>query len=95
MHWALNPSLVSWAYELTKGVSLLDTDEARAHRAQYVGFPAALRAPSVIIGDSFGSCRYCHGAVMNRWAMDWTAPYTDGKGVMAMTNMEDQGSPPH
>jgi len=91
MQWALDPSLVEWAYELTKNTALLDTPEAKAHRALYVGFPEALKPPQVLIGDSFGSCRYWHGAVMNRWATDWTAIYTDGKGLMTMTNMEDQG----
>ena len=28
---------------------------------------------------------------MNRWATDWTGLYTGGKGIMAMTNMEDHG----
>jgi purine nucleoside permease len=91
MAWTLNPALVAWAFDLTKSVSLLDAPEAKAHRALYTAFPAALQPPRVFLGDSFGSCRYWHGAVMNRWAMDWTALYTDGRGVMAMSNMEDQG----
>lgn len=91
MQWALNPALVAWAFEITKETPLLDTPEAMAHRALYVGFPAALRPPHVLLGDTFGSCRYWHGAVMNRWATDWTSLYTDGKGLMAMSNMEDQG----
>ena len=91
MSWKLNPGLVEWAFERTKTTQLFDTPEAKAHRALYKGFPAALSEPRVLIGDSFGSCRYWHGDVMNRWATDWTALYTDGKGVMAMTNMEDHG----
>jgi purine nucleoside permease len=91
MQWMLNPPLVQWAFDFTKSTELLDTPEAQAHRALYSGFPAALQPPRVLIGDSFGSCRYWHGATMNRWAMDWTAVYTDGKGIMAMSNMEDQG----
>lgn len=91
MHWVLNPSLVAWAFEFSKDTPLLDTIEAQEHRALYVGFPAALQPPRVLLGDTFGSCRYWHGAVMNQWATDWTALYTDGKGVMAMSNMEDQG----
>lgn len=91
MAWALNPALVEWAYELTKNVELFDTPEAKAHRALYVGFPAALAPPRVIYGDSFASCRYWHGARMQHWADDWTKLYTDGKGSAAMTNMEDHG----
>ncbi len=91
MQWTLNPALVQWAFDFTKDTPLLDTPEAKAHRALYAGFPAALQPPRVLIGDSFGSCRYWHGAVMNRWASDWTGLYTGGKGIMAMTNMEDHG----
>jgi purine nucleoside permease len=91
MQWTLNPSLVEWAFALTKDTPLLDSPEAKAHRSLYVGFGPALQPPSVVIGDSFGSCRYWHGAVMNRWATDWTKLYTNGLGKMAMTNMEDHG----
>jgi purine nucleoside permease len=91
MAWTLNPSLVQWAYGLTKDVGLLDTPEAKAHRALYTGFPAALAPPRVLYGDSFACCRYWHGARMQQWAEDWTKLYTNGEGVCAMTNMEDHG----
>ena len=91
MQWTLNPALVAWAYGLTKDTVLLDSPEAKAHRALYLGFPAALASPSVLYGDSFASCRYWHGAVMQQWATDWTKLYTDGEGICAMTNMEDHG----
>lgn len=45
----------------------------------------------MLLGESFASCRYWHGAVMQEWADDWTSFYTDGKGLCAMTNMEDHG----
>lgn len=91
MAWTLNPALVDWAYGLTKDVVLYDDATAQAHRAQYIGFPAALAAPKVFIGDSFASSRYWHGARMQHWADDWTRLYTAGKGSAAMTNMEDHG----
>lgn len=91
MAWTLNPALVDWAYALTKDVVLYDDDTARAHRALYAGFPAALAGPKVLIGDSFGSCRYWHGARMQQWADDWTRLYTKGQGRCAMSNMEDHG----
>jgi purine nucleoside permease len=91
MQWQLNPALVQWAYGLTKNIELLDTPEAKAHRALYTTFPEALKPPHVLLGDSFGSCRYWHGAVMQKWADDWTRLYTDGTGACAMSNMEDQG----
>ena len=91
MAWTLNPALVQWAYGLTRDLVLADSPEAKAHRAQYKGFPAAAQAPRVLLGDSFASCRYWHGAVMQKWADDWTALYTQGAGSAAMTNMEDHG----
>jgi len=91
MAWTLNAGLVQWAYGLTKDVELYDTPEARAHRALYVGFPAALAPPRVFLGDSFASSRYWHGARMQQWADDWTKLYTGGQGTCAMTNMEDHG----
>ncbi len=92
MSWALNPGLVGWAYSKTKDIVLADSPAAAAHRALYAkDFPAAARGPVVLIGDSFASCRYWHGAVMQRWADEWTALHTDGRGVCAMSNMEDHG----
>ncbi len=91
MAWTMNPALVQWAYELSKDVPLADTPEAREHRALYTGYPNALKPAFVLIGDSFGSDRYWHGAVMQRWASDWTRLYTGGAGRFAMTDMEDQG----
>lgn len=91
MQWTLNPALVAWAFGLTRNVTLLDTPAAQAHRALYKTYPAALQPPSVLLGDSFASCRYWHGARMQKWAEDWTAIYTDGAGVCAMSNMEDHG----
>jgi purine nucleoside permease len=91
MQWTLNPALVQWAFALTKDVALSDSPEAQAHRALYVGFPAALKPPGVLLGDSFASCRYWHGAIMQRWAEDWTKLYTGGEGICAMSDMEDQG----
>jgi len=91
MQWTLNPALTQWAYDLTKATPLTDSREAQAHRALYKDFPAALRPPSVLLGDSFASCRYWHGAMMQHWAEDWTKIYTEGQGICAMTNMEDHG----
>jgi purine nucleoside permease len=91
MAWTLNPALVAWAFALTKDVALLDSPEAQKHRALYRDFPAGSRPPQVLLGDSFASCRYWHGAVMQNWADNWTALYTKGAGSAAMTNMEDHG----
>jgi len=92
MSWTLNPGLVAWAYARTKDLALADSPAAAANRALYApDFPAVARGPVVLLGDSFAAGRYWHGATMQRWADDWTALYTDGKGLCAMTNMEDHG----
>src|SRR5882724_10924653 len=47
MVYHLDPSLVDWAWRLTKDVTLPDTPEIAKSRAAYVGFPQALRPPFV------------------------------------------------
>jgi len=91
MAWKLNPQLVNWAYELTKDTVIPDTDVAKKHRAKFTAWKPAQEPPKVILGDSFGSCRYWHGITMTKWANDWTKLYTDGEGDFVMSNMEDQG----
>jgi purine nucleoside permease len=91
MQWTLNPSLVAWAYELTKAVPIPDSDEMKKLRASYRGYPNAQKPPSVMLGESLGSSRYWHGKAMTRWANDWTRIWTNGQGNFVMTDMEDQG----
>jgi purine nucleoside permease len=91
MSWTMNPALVQWAFHLTEHTELVDTPEAQKFRALYSAYPNALKPPSVLIGDSFCSCRYWHGAIMQKWATDWDKIYTNGEGQFAMTAMEDQG----
>jgi|CZKI01.1.fsa_nt_gi purine nucleoside permease len=91
MAYPLDPALVGWAYALTKDVQIPDSDQMRAYRASYGGFPNAQRPPFVLCGETFGSCRYWHGKAMTQWASDWTRLWTNGKGVFAMSDMEDQG----
>jgi purine nucleoside permease len=91
MAYLLNPSLVSWAFDLTKDTPIPDTDDMKAYRATYTGFPNAQKPPFVLTGETFGSCRYWHGKAMTQWAEDWTRLWTDDKGVFAMSDMEDQG----
>lgn len=91
MSWTLNPGLVRWAYGLSKDVPLVDTPAAQKLRALYVDYPQAQKPPSVLIGDSFATCRYWHGAVMSKWASDWDRLFTGGEGRFAMTDTDDQG----
>jgi len=89
--YRLRPSLVHWAYELTKDVTLADDDGLAANRAPFKEFPHALVKPSVSEGDSMGSDRFWSGAIMTRWAEDWVRLYTRGEGALAIADCEDQG----
>ncbi len=92
MAFPLNPALVKWAYELTKDTAIPDSADMKSFRALYVGLPNAQKPPFVLYGESFGTSRYWHGKTLTLWARDWTKLWTDGKGELAMADMEDQGT---
>jgi purine nucleoside permease len=87
----LNPSLVKWAYELTKDVPIPSNDSMRAFCSKYEGYPNAGKPPIVIMADSMGVDRFWFGDVMTRWAEDWVRIYTRGKGTYAICDCEDAG----
>jgi purine nucleoside permease len=87
----LNPSLVKWAYELTKDVRIPDSDAVRAFGRRFEGYPSAQKAPFIVMGDSIGGDRFFHGAIMTRWAEDWDRIYTRGAGTLAISDCEDAG----
>lgn len=90
----LNDALVSWAYELTKGVELPDTPEIRERRLQYlpgVKDAPAHRPPFVLRGDDLSAGTFWHGKLMNAWAQRWVKYQTDGKGTYVVCGMEDTG----
>ena len=88
----LQPSLVQWAYELTKDTPIPDGPEITAFRQQFDGYPNAVKAPFVLIGDAMGSSTYWHGDIFNRWANDWVKLYSEDQGNFVMTAMEDNGT---
>ncbi|HEX9785725.1 MAG TPA: purine nucleoside permease [Opitutaceae bacterium] len=88
----LNAPLVEWAYQLTKGIDLGDTEGIKARRAAYVGFPNAQRPPFVLKGDNLAAMTYWHGRLMNQWANNWVSYHTHGKGNYVTTAMEDTGT---
>ena len=89
--YQINPSLVTWAYGLTKGIALTDNDALAAWRAKFTGFPNAQKAPSVIEGTSLGTDKFWHGPIMNHWGEDWVSMYTRNAAPMVMSDCEDQG----
>lgn len=90
-NYTLNAKLAAWAYAQTKDLKLGDDPKVASYRAEYVGYPNALRPPFVIMGDSFASDYFWHGKVMTEFARNWVRLYTEGKGEFAMTDMEDSG----
>lgn len=90
--YALNPSLLRWAYALTKDTPLADTDSVRGFRARYRDHPKAQQPPAVLIGSNLASSTYWHGRLLNAWANDWVAYYTEGRGNYVTTAMEDTGT---
>ncbi len=90
--YRLNPDLVQWAYALTKDTPLLETAAVREFRARFTDYPAAQRPPSVLIGSTLSSSTYWHGKLLDQWANDWVAYYTEGRGNYVTTAMEDTGT---
>jgi purine nucleoside permease len=91
MVYTLNPSLVEWAYGLSKDTPIPDSPAMKALRAKFVGYPNGQRPPFVLIGDALGSSRFWSGKIMTQWATDWTTLWTKGTGTFVMTAMEEQG----
>jgi purine nucleoside permease len=90
--YTLNQDLVGWAFDLTKGVALADSNEMRTSRARFTGFPNAMKPPFVARGDTISSGTFWHGTRMNQWANEWTRYYTGGEGNYMIAAMEDTGT---
>jgi purine nucleoside permease len=88
----LSPTLVDWAYTLTKDTALPDDQNIAAARAAYAGFPMAQRPPFVLKGDQLAAMTFWHGALMTDWAGDWVKFWTRGKGEFVTSAMEDTGT---
>lgn len=87
----LGPSLVEWAYQLTRSVALDDADVIRTERARYRE-AAAQRPPFVMKGDTMSSSTFWTGARLSQWANDWVRYHSGGTGNYATTGMEDTGT---
>jgi purine nucleoside permease len=90
--YTLNPSLVGWAFQLTKQTPLADTDKMRIARARFTGFPNAQKPPFVTRGDTISSSTFWHGARMDSWANEWVRYFTAGQGHYMIAGMEDTGT---
>ena len=88
----LNPKLVDWAYQLTRGIALGDSAALQRSRARYKGYPNAQKPPFVLKGDDLSSMTFWHGKLLNEWANRWVSYWTHGSGNYVMTAMEDTGT---
>ncbi|MGA8041992.1 MAG: purine nucleoside permease [Terracidiphilus sp.] len=89
--YALNGALADWAYGLTRGIALADTEKLRAARGHFDG-AMAQRPPFVMMGDEISSSTYWHGTLMDAWATQWVSYFTGGNGTFVTTAMEDTGT---
>ena len=90
--YKLNPSLLQWAFELTRDTPLADNPQMKARRETYTDHPKAQLPPSVMIGANLAASTYWHGRLLNQWANDWVRYYTGGKANYVTTAMEDSGT---
>ena len=88
----LNPGIVAWAYDKTKGVALPDEESQAKERALYKGYPNAQKPPFVLRGDNLAGMTFWHGKLLNDWANQWVRYWSDGKGEFVTSAMEDTGS---
>jgi purine nucleoside permease len=91
MVYQMNPSLVAWAYGLTKDLTLPDSPALAAWRARFKDNATAQHAPLVEEGTSVAADRFWHGTVMTKMAEDWAKMYTRGQGTFMIADCEDQG----
>ncbi len=92
VHYALHEPLVSWAYELTRDVTIADDERLAPARATYKGYPNAMAKPRVQLGDTLSASTYWHGKLLNQWANDWVRLYAGPGANFVTTNMEDSGT---
>lgn len=89
--YALNAGLVQWAFNLTRGTQLADSEALKENRSHFDG-AAAQRPPFVAMGDEISASTFWHGKLRDAWAAQWVPYFTGGKGVFATTAMEDSGT---
>lgn len=92
IHFPLNAKLAEWAYALTKDHPIADSPGIAAFRAQFKGYPNAMRPPFVTLGDTLSSSTYIHGLHLTTWANDWVRLQAGPGANMMMSAMEDSGS---
>ena len=90
--YQLNPALAEWSYQLTKDVELPDDPSVESERQLYTEHPNARGKPRVIKGDHIAALTFWHGTLLNDWANRLVRYWTDDKGNMVTSAMEDTGT---
>lgn len=91
--YQLNEALVDWAFDQTKDLVLSDDDPyAKAHRALYTEHAMAQKPPFVLKGDHIAALTFWHGKLLNDWANQWVAYWTENQGEFVSSAMEDTGT---
>jgi purine nucleoside permease len=90
--YLLQPALVDWAFGLTKGIALQDTEAMRTQREKYAAHAAARTPPRVLKGDTMSGGTFWHGRKLSEWANAWVRYHTGGRGNYVTTAMEDTGT---
>jgi purine nucleoside permease len=87
----LDRPLRDWAFALTRGIRLADSDGLRRVRGRYTAYPAALTPPVILTGDEATGQAFWHGRILNEHTERWVRYWTGNAGRFVMTGMEDTG----
>ncbi|MGF1449426.1 MAG: hypothetical protein ACFB20_08425 [Opitutales bacterium] len=82
-------SLLRWAVSVSRDVPIDDPEDLQEFRQRFTGHPVALQPPSISVGTNLSASRYWHGPVLNQWAEDWCAHFSQGQSSFATSAMED------
>ena len=88
----LNPTLREWAYQLSKSVELLDSEQAQEYRKEYPDNKTGRQTPAIMKADILSGGTYWHGVIMSKWADWWVKQWTQGNGTYSITSAEDCGT---
>ena len=87
-----NPHLRDWAFDLTKDLKLMDSDELATARAIYTDHPMARKPPFVLSGGHIAAMTFWHGKIKNDWANEWVRYWSDGATDFVTSAMEETGT---
>ena len=87
----LDEALLQKALALSRGVTLADSDKAKAYRAHYPKAPAN-QPPKVIQCDTLGGDTWWHGDKLGEHARAWTKLLSDNQATYCTTQQEDNAT---